>query len=82
MRLSLLAGALAMLALAAVEEPPVAPQVDRLVAVHEQHFATSQSTMRASGSQLVSRRLGLWRVPPSSASLVVGSLAARGWLRA
>jgi Subtilase family len=62
------------------QETPTRPA--ELVAVHTRDFGTAAPLLRQAGATLVSRRLGLWRAPPTSSASVLSELRRRGWLRA
>jgi hypothetical protein len=63
-------------------EQPAAGQLHQLVAVKHANLARAAPVLRAAGAQLVSRRLALWRVPPSSSRSILAELRRHGWLRA
>jgi Subtilase family len=59
-----------------------AGQPHQLVAVKRANLGDAAPVLRAAGAQLVSRRLALWRVPPSSSAPILVELRRHGWLRA
>jgi hypothetical protein len=70
------------LALSGAPEQPFEAQPHQLVAVQRSNFAAAAPMLRAAGAQLVSRRLALWRVPPSSSPRILRELRRQDWLRA